>query len=182
MSELIQQARELCEKATPGPWEYRDNGFDGVIYGADDTRIVGGEPCEGRIEPGPDAQFIAASRTLVPQLCDALEAAQKEIELLKTQCDINATSFFEMRNMEKEATARVEKAEANASHLINQVEEYKQKFNAALVRAEKAEAERETLHQTLDMYGGEEGITAALKERDTYKAALQNWNGQEGAE
>lgn len=45
-------------------------------------------------------------------LADALESAQKEIERLKMQCDINATSFFEMRNMEKEATARAEKAEA----------------------------------------------------------------------
>lgn len=135
-TDLIIEARELCEKATPGPWEYRDNGFDGVIYGADDTRIVGGEPCEGRIEPGPDAQFIAASRTLVPQLCDALEAAEKENEGLKNILRFNMVQIHGERMTVLDA------------------------LSSLTARAEKAEAER-----------------------DTYKAALQNWHEpQEGAE
>lgn len=41
-------------------------------------------------------------------------------------------------------------------------------------RAKKAKAERDELKQILDMYGGEEEITTALKEWDEYKAEAAN--------
>lgn len=49
----IKRLRELCEKATPGPWE-----DEGGKY-------------------GPDELFIAASRTAIPALLDELVAARQ---------------------------------------------------------------------------------------------------------
>ena len=68
-----------------------------------------------------DAAFIAASRTLVPQLCDALEAAQKEI------------NAFEQKYLENEQSFKM----------------LEQKITALTARAEKAEAERDVLKSAL---------------------------------
>ena len=72
MTDLITEARELCEKATPGPWE---------VVGKDAWRIEGFPQVEMNTPDGKyfpvhndtDAAFIARSRTLIPALCDALE-------------------------------------------------------------------------------------------------------------
>lgn len=143
MNELIRQARELCEKATPGPWEFCESGntvkSHMVITRSPRKCITGG------ISPKTNnSAFIAASRTLVPQLCDALEAAQKDlIDYHHTQkvADGKTAENARLRRINEQLAARAEKAEANAGHLVNQAEEYKHKFNAALVRAEKVEAE-----------------------------------------
>lgn len=58
---------------------------------------------------------------VIPELCDALEAAQKEIEQLKTQCDINATSFFDMREQLKNAAAERDTYKEALSHLEHMV-------------------------------------------------------------
>lgn len=79
--ELIQQARELCEKATPGPWKAKTNSYPqcngepwGWIGGVSGHITWSGN--SGQV----NAAFIAASRTLVPQLCDALEAMTARAE------------------------------------------------------------------------------------------------------
>lgn len=74
--ERIDEIQARCDAATPGPWEYFDNGFDGEIRSTTGTsrfagapeNICGGEPGEGRIDDGPDAQFIAHSREDIPYL------------------------------------------------------------------------------------------------------------------
>jgi len=122
MNELIQQARELCEKATPGTWEEKTNCYpqcNGEPWG-----WIGG--ASGRItwsgSTGKEnATFIAASRTLVPQLCDALESAQKETERLNFEVgkeftcfvgDPHRTDHCEYADEIGKLTARAEKAEA----------------------------------------------------------------------
>lgn len=85
---LIAQARERAEKATPGPWVFSDSS---------DPRGRKGEfrsasPHNGFMLVGPwindaDAEFIAAARTDVPALCDALEAAHAEVERLRELAD-----------------------------------------------------------------------------------------------
>lgn len=79
-AELIKRARELCEKATPGPWAEKTNRHPqcngdpwGWISGASGNITWSGS--NGKI----NAAFIAASRTLVPQLCDALQDARNEL-------------------------------------------------------------------------------------------------------
>ena len=73
----LDEIHARCEAATPGPWKYIDNGFDGMIKSEEET-ICGGEPCEGRIEDGPDAQFIAHARDDIPYLLDRAEKAEAE--------------------------------------------------------------------------------------------------------
>lgn len=83
MTDLIAQARSLCEKATPGPWRTRETAdyseiFDEHSWGKalSPLALVGSNT--------DDAAFIAASRTLVPALADALENKQREIDTLRT--------------------------------------------------------------------------------------------------
>lgn len=63
MTNLITEARELCEKATQGPWE---SGNYGAVCLKSGFKL-------GNIEGTGNAAFIARSRTLIPELCDALE-------------------------------------------------------------------------------------------------------------
>jgi ribosomal protein S20 len=89
------KARELCEKATPGPWvsEYEVTGRVpdagcGIVASDEDTKIS--NPSRGIVawacrlvsrtcaETKANATFIAAARTLLPQALDALDAADSE--------------------------------------------------------------------------------------------------------
>jgi len=81
-TDLIKRARELAEKATPGPWDNRCREFSN----SERPRHVWAEygwiasiysPLDSSV---PDAEFIAESRTLVPALADALEKALEEKE------------------------------------------------------------------------------------------------------
>lgn len=85
MNNLISQARELCEKATQGPWEYSPAGH---IYrketGFIDTVAFVGQCGKQAVR---DCAFIAASRTLLPALADELELSQKEIERLEADME-----------------------------------------------------------------------------------------------
>ncbi len=84
LTEILASIEARANAATPGPWSTYDNSFDaGVVNGLRpakegeysysgsgicyDTMICGGEPSEGHFE-GPDADFVAASRTDIPKL------------------------------------------------------------------------------------------------------------------
>lgn len=128
-SQRISEIRARCDAATPGPWEYRDNGFDGGVYAANEI-LFGGEPCEGRIEPDdPNAAFIAHARTDIPYLLVEIERLTKEHNAMKQSCDGLRASHDNLYARLRELTARAEQAE---------------------------------------------------RERNTYKAALENWH--EGAD
>lgn len=70
--DLIKRARELDKAATQGPWVTPN--YPDVVESTSEHVIA--EVCTGNYED--DARFIAESRTLLPQLADALESAQKE--------------------------------------------------------------------------------------------------------
>lgn len=86
-NELIQQARELCEKATPGPWVSlhgipnpsvcQDRDWDKEIAAVHGSNDYGGYQYHQAVA---DADLMAASSTLIPQLCDALEAMTARAE------------------------------------------------------------------------------------------------------
>lgn len=99
----LQHWREVCEKATPGPWrvdksdsprangEPRVDGIDGpehtVDYGMgpeiESQRIV--ETDSGVYGPcWPDAQFIALARTALPRAIERIEELERENERLRT--------------------------------------------------------------------------------------------------
>lgn len=110
MSDIAERAKALLDGVTPGPWEHR--------IGPDDethseyctkTLINSGEPLHVLIAESPDpkfayvvpaitgdgptsarnAEFIAAARTLVPELIAEVErlqsAAKTEVERLKAR-------------------------------------------------------------------------------------------------
>ena len=88
MKDLITEARELCEKATPGPWEVNLHNEDyGQGYGETTFFVnIGGtllkigiaDTAEKYTEYSTLSTFIARSRSLVPELCDALEKADEQ--------------------------------------------------------------------------------------------------------
>lgn len=92
--EKLKEIRELADKATAGPWHQccpEGNGCGGTMVWLDagcermvDTAARGdGEYVKNDPQDRATACFIAAARSDVPALCDALEAAWAEIERLK---------------------------------------------------------------------------------------------------
>jgi hypothetical protein len=78
------EIRALSERATPGEWsvEGPSRGFAGyIIHGAGYVELASLlESSESDAEA--DAAFIAAARTALPRLLDALEAAERERDAL----------------------------------------------------------------------------------------------------
>lgn len=117
LESLIRKAKELSEKATPGPWktkqDFQDWGFPytylihryehetfplqvndrGVVVCVNNTPENRGY-CE---KTKADAEFIAASRTMVPELATALEEALKQIKELKSEIESRDESDLERR-------------------------------------------------------------------------------------
>jgi hypothetical protein len=82
-----QRLRELCDKATPGPWEREvSQGRVGIPSGWEVYRedkgvwtdiahtLCAGDACKCF----EDASFIASARSAMPELLDALDEAEKE--------------------------------------------------------------------------------------------------------
>lgn len=79
-SELIAQARELLEKATPGPWELNASPSD---Y----PRVEGGDIAGGlaSVHYLKDAELIAAAPSLIDSLATALQEATQQREECERQ-------------------------------------------------------------------------------------------------
>lgn len=112
MKDLITEARELCERATPGPWEWNKDRFhDGYsgITGKDNEEVLFPNCCNDGDDgaawfedfPGEaDRDFFIRSRTLVPELCDALEKAQEQNkQLLYEVCKLACESLERDRTL-----------------------------------------------------------------------------------
>lgn len=88
-AELIAEARRISEKATEGPWEADDENGQDVFSLQHKTRVASSDPrwnySPGKVMCFSNLKFIASSRTLVPQLADALERAMKALEKCKEQ-------------------------------------------------------------------------------------------------
>lgn len=87
--EIVAKARELADHAVPGPWEHAPAGTyeNGrlviteyfVRRVEDDVAIASDVICPITSKPSkPNAEFIAASRELVPRLCDIIERLREE--------------------------------------------------------------------------------------------------------
>jgi len=82
MKDLITEARELCERATPGPWRTKDRGAYIEIHDNNTWAKALSPFAHVEGDESDNAAFIARSRTLIPELCDALEKANAEMERL----------------------------------------------------------------------------------------------------
>jgi hypothetical protein len=98
VNELIKRAREIADKATPGPWVNMDDGTDyavwpGLIRSIQETSMY--DVCMVDMDSSQfdeNLAFIAYARTAVPQLCDLVESLceendrlQREVERLKSK-------------------------------------------------------------------------------------------------
>lgn len=104
------KARE--QAATPGPWEYTDNGFDGYISSKNGDFLIGGEPCEGRIEHDANTEFICHARTDIPALIAEVERLEDENEKMKPFYRVSDDTYkhwenaaFAMRDQERAKNA-----------------------------------------------------------------------------
>jgi len=71
--DVLARAQQALEGVTPGPWRVGSDTYHD-IYGPDGRLVF-------EHDPGPrreDAEFIAAARSLIPELIDALQAARTE--------------------------------------------------------------------------------------------------------
>jgi hypothetical protein len=86
VDEIIREGRELCEKATPGPWEYESgdtwdaSGVSGPMKRTNRGRET---PIVCNTSYDVDGNFIARARTLLPAALDALEEATKRNKQLE---------------------------------------------------------------------------------------------------
>lgn len=140
----IQAIRERAEKATPGPWDRKALGGDSTILSAakparNDTRIPTygyGDTIRGTsyhcigypsiVDGGDarwdfvcfnhaDAEFIAASRTDIPTLCNALEAANARIaELAAFKEEIETEALDACRDIKERRPLKARLAAAEA--------------------------------------------------------------------
>jgi hypothetical protein len=94
-SSLIAEARALVDAATPGPWsaEHHDGGSR-IIHRGCDVLCYGDTPNDEA-----NANLAAASRTLVPALLDALEAAQRENERMMKYVAHNDEEYQVMKDV-----------------------------------------------------------------------------------
>lgn len=81
--------RALCEAATPGPWSvdhYEET--DDWCLRADNATIPGNSIADaGGFSYKPDAAFIAAARTAIPELLDEVERLRAALERIVKNCD-----------------------------------------------------------------------------------------------
>lgn len=74
MKYTIEELKSLCEKATPGPWVFKNN----LVWLPDDNFEDGIYHDDNDICHGINGEFISASRTAVPELISELEKAEKD--------------------------------------------------------------------------------------------------------
>ena len=104
--------RALADAATPWPWDYyRPHHASGY------HEITRGQETLACQVSGGDAAFIAAARTAVPRLLDALDAAEAEIEAAQRQ---HNAAFESVRASAREHARAAESWEARTHEALDQ--------------------------------------------------------------
>jgi hypothetical protein len=87
----VREARELCEKATAGPW--RGIRKSGYVYASDCVTARCGDFSDKELVPfngerwGNDAEFIAAARSLLPAACDRITSLENQLREVTAERD-----------------------------------------------------------------------------------------------
>ena len=132
--DITREARDLCKRATPGPWEVFTS-IDAVknivdyfvqqVHGHPQYRI--NVKAYGKQASADDAEFIARSRTLVPELLDLLAAKDAEIarltaerDAIKQSCDGLCASHDNVYARLTAMAARAEKAEVERDAAVDE--------------------------------------------------------------
>ncbi len=169
--ELIARVRMLENNATPGPWEavyHAQNGhvcyfrnhpdydkeYPIKIHGSN-SRDERAELVESRRAMEGNIAWIEESRTLLPNLADALDAALDENAVLKTKCRVLARAL-ELAVEAHACTLRPDECYLNVDGFTMQAQaDIDEEAETQRVLAHKAEAAREKHnwpdHVDLDM-------------------------------
>lgn len=103
--------RKLADAATPGPWEVDRMGDLVSVPGRERDRYGGhifiGTATGDASSAAEDAAFIAAARTAVPALLDALAAAEHRATRAEAQAAIRGRAVVIYRDRAREAEARI---------------------------------------------------------------------------
>lgn len=78
----LQEIKERCEKATPGPWGLDTWKNNLMVIATANCKIVVASRMQIR-----DAEFIAHAREDIPKLLREIEELKKQIEELKRQIE-----------------------------------------------------------------------------------------------
>jgi hypothetical protein len=94
VTDVVEQARELLEGVTPGPWEASDDSRDEITVGAGsylenpgsynpgdlivEYDVYSDEEAE-REQRWRDARFIAGARQLIPDLVETIEQLRTQL-------------------------------------------------------------------------------------------------------
>ena len=111
----IQYLRELCEKATKGPWELVFGHNTSVAYGlhgADGKPVIVfrgiGTPKSGRGQN--NIRLIAATREAMPELLDRVEALEKVLVAVKRLREVQLMHHVPRQASEGEALLELDNA------------------------------------------------------------------------
>ena len=111
---------ELCEKATPGPWEIMVR--DGVIVIPE--IVSGANGYSGYYNPPAreDAEFIISSRTGWPHAIERALKAEAEVERMKRRAEVLDKALSLARTSWPHAIKRALKAEAEVERMKRRAE------------------------------------------------------------
>jgi hypothetical protein len=128
MKNLIKEAREMCEKATPGPWMRSKFGLNILTHDSEIStatqKYTGDSACvaDQMVILDANAAFIARSRTLVPELCDALEKAEVNLDVVWGMYKFVDCELKKMRERLNATENDPINANMNLEHMMQRVE------------------------------------------------------------
>ena len=146
-AKYLAEIKARCNAATPGPWHRHDTRDYAEIHTAEGEE-QGFSPV-ALADADYNADFIAYAIEDIPALL-------AEVERLTDQHQFDVHNLAAMQ-------ATLNQQAKNCENLLTAKDQ-----QIATLTVERDDARRQ-----LDMYGGDEGITAALQERDTLKKALE---------
>lgn len=171
---LIQQALAISSQTSEGPWS--------ISYDCDGTGPHEIKDAKGKTiicaDYDRNAEFVLLAHSLVPSLAAALssalnekegvigqlkDAGEKSAQVATAKQQQSGVALGWYSGVWQRAEERAQTAEANASRLINQVEEYKHKYNAERIRADAAERERDENAQMVTALKAEDAETLMLE-------------------
>ena len=132
--------RRLADAATAGPWENARNGVQQSLDAATkagDYRYEGVGIVPEEYVRQDDAEFIAAARTAVPALLDALAAAEHRATRAEAQSALRGRAVVMYRERAREAEAEVKRLSWKCGHLADKYDTDTEELRQEVDRAEE---------------------------------------------
>lgn len=122
--DVVDRAKAALEDVTDGPWVWNRETLAGGVGGYDEVITPGPVECMSYCyggtsiiefeNPGADKAFIAAARTLVPELVREVEALRLQVQLAQGGVNVRPMTETESNLMTQVLTLRRELAAARS--------------------------------------------------------------------